>query len=340
MRRFASVGLVAVGLVMACSGSEEPGAVHVIKAEGVVGPIMERYLDRAIGGAEDSNAKAAVIELDTPGGLDSSMRDIVRRIEQSEVPVIVYVSPIGGRAASAGTFITMAAHVAAMAPNTSIGAASAINSDGSDIEGKLGKLNVIVEWNNESVSLNANVERTNGTNANLVINTKLLKDTTGKFDGRVYIESEQNKISIPVIVYAGEATVSANNKDGRIWLSIDVPDRWKFAKVVITNPDSGGSQSVTLTPSSNLSSIPARSVGEHWIEADVITDNGDVKGFSVLYVSDANSDGIFTDYLAMYGIPLKEAFMIATFLGIAVVIAFAWTRKNGSKEETNYTYFP
>jgi len=208
------------------------------------------------------------------------------------------------------------------------------------IEGELGKLNVIVEWNNESVSLNANVERTNGTNANLVINTKLLKDTTGKFDGRVYIESEQNKISIPVIVYAGEATVSANNKDGRIWLSIDVPDRWKFAKVVITNPDSGGSQSVTLTPSSNLSSIPARSVGEHWIEADVITDNGDVKGFSVLYVSDANSDGIFTDYLAMYGIPLKEAFMIATFLGIAVVIAFAWTRKNGSKEETNYTYFP
>jgi membrane-bound serine protease (ClpP class) len=66
------------------------------------------------------------------------MRDIIQRMESSTVPVIVYVSPAGGRAASAGTFITMAAHVAAMAPNTTIGAASAINSDGSDIEGTLG----------------------------------------------------------------------------------------------------------------------------------------------------------------------------------------------------------
>ena len=202
------------------------------------------------------------------------------------------------------------------------------------IEGELGQLKINLEWNNEPVSLNASIEKTNSTNVNLVINTKLSQNMTGKFEGRVYVESAQNKISIPVIVYADEATVSASNKDGRIWLSIDAPDRWKFAKVVITNPDNKGSQSVTLAPSSNLSSVPARSVGEHWIEAHVITDAGDVKGFSVLYVSNTSPDGIFTDYLTMYGIPLKEAFMIATFLGVAVAAVFVWTRKNGSKEET------
>lgn len=139
-RRIASLALILAGLAVACSSAEaEEGSVHVIKTDGSVGPIMERYLDRALDDAEDSHARAAVIALDTPGGFDSSMREIVQRIESAEIPVIVYVSPSGSRAASAGTFITMSAHVAAMAPNTSIGAASAINADGSDIEGTLGK---------------------------------------------------------------------------------------------------------------------------------------------------------------------------------------------------------
>jgi membrane-bound serine protease (ClpP class) len=129
-----------VGLAMACSGDGAPeGAVHRMRLDGSIGPITERYIDRGLDRAEDNNARFAVIELDTPGGLDSSMREIVQRIESSDVPVAVYVSPSGARAASAGTFITMSAHIAAMAPNTSIGAASAINSDGSDIEGTLGR---------------------------------------------------------------------------------------------------------------------------------------------------------------------------------------------------------
>ena len=139
-RKLAALLLVFTGLVAACAGApDEEGAVHVIKTDGTVGPIMERYLDRALDSAEDTNAKLAVIQLDTPGGLSSSMREIVQRIEASDVPVAVYVYPVGGRAASAGTFITMAGHLAVMAPNTSIGAASAINADGSDIEGTLGR---------------------------------------------------------------------------------------------------------------------------------------------------------------------------------------------------------
>lgn len=160
MRRWFAVGLFAAGLLLACSGTDEQGAVHVITADGTVGPVMEQYLDRALDDAEDTQAKAAVIALDTPGGLDSSMRAIVRRIQTSEVPVIVYVSPLGGRAASAGTFITMSGHVAAMAPNTSIGAASAINSDGSDIEGTLG-----TKIENDAVAFIRGIAELHGRNA-------------------------------------------------------------------------------------------------------------------------------------------------------------------------------
>lgn len=140
LRAGSFAAVVLVGLAMACSDDAPDGAVHRLRLDDrSIGPITERYIDRGIDRAEDNNAKIVVIELDTPGGLDSSMRDIVQRIESSDVPVAVYVSPSGGRAASAGTFITMSAHIAAMAPNTSIGAASAISADGSDIEGTLGK---------------------------------------------------------------------------------------------------------------------------------------------------------------------------------------------------------
>ena len=142
-RRRVALGIILLSLgaiAAACGGgTRDSGQVHVLKWDGIVNPVMERYIDRGIGTAERSDAAAVVIQLDTPGGLDSSMRDIIQRIESSTVPVIVYVSPAGSRAASAGTFITMAGHVAAMAPSTTIGAASPVNSDGSDIEGALGR---------------------------------------------------------------------------------------------------------------------------------------------------------------------------------------------------------
>jgi len=126
-------------LVIGCTkGPEtEPGAVHVLTTDGDVGPIMERYLDRGIDAAEDADATAVVIRLDTPGGLVTSMDNIIKRILESEVPVVVYVWPSGGHAASAGTYITYASHVAAMAPATQIGAATPISGSGEDIEGDL-----------------------------------------------------------------------------------------------------------------------------------------------------------------------------------------------------------
>lgn len=131
--------LLLFGLLSACAASiDADGAVHVLTAEGTVDQVMARYIDRGIDEAERTDAATVVIKIDTPGGLDSAMRDIVKRINASDVPVIVYVSPAGGRAASAGTFITMAGHVAAMAPNTAIGAAHPVGAGGQDIEGNLG----------------------------------------------------------------------------------------------------------------------------------------------------------------------------------------------------------
>ena len=141
LRLLVALVLVALGVAgFACEGG--PGAqaraVHVLTADGAVGPVMERYIDRGIDAAEDEEGEAVVLRLDTPGGLITSMNGIVKRILSSEVPVIVYVSPRGGHAASAGTFITMAAHVAAMAPATRIGAATPVGAGGEEIQGPLG----------------------------------------------------------------------------------------------------------------------------------------------------------------------------------------------------------
>ncbi|HEY9899764.1 MAG TPA: nodulation protein NfeD [Pantanalinema sp.] len=111
--------------------------VRVLEVKGAITPAIATYVARGLAEAGKAGDSAALIRLDTPGGLDSAMRDIVQAIEASRRPVIVYVSPQGGRAASAGVFITMAAHVAAMAPNTAIGAASPVASGGEEIKGTM-----------------------------------------------------------------------------------------------------------------------------------------------------------------------------------------------------------
>ncbi|HBG91980.1 MAG: serine protease [Nitrospirae bacterium GWF2_44_13] len=102
---------------------EQKKDVLVLTVNGIINPASAEYIGKSIKRANEQKAEAVVIELDTPGGLDTSMRDIVKDIIGSEVPVIVYVSPSGARAASAGVFITLAAHVAAMSPGTNIGSA-------------------------------------------------------------------------------------------------------------------------------------------------------------------------------------------------------------------------
>ena len=104
--------------------------VHKITIDGAINPVATEFIIQSIEEAEDANAELLVIELDTPGGLMASMHKIVKSILASEVPVAVYVSPSGSRAGSAGVFITMAAHIAAMAPSTNIGSAHPVNMQG------------------------------------------------------------------------------------------------------------------------------------------------------------------------------------------------------------------
>ena len=115
-------------------GFASGGQVDVCKVEGVIGPVVSEFIVEAIHQAVADSAECLIIELDTPGGLDTSMRDIVKELMASEVPVVVYVSPSGSRAASAGAFVTLAAHVAAMAPGTNIGAAHPVAFGGAKLD--------------------------------------------------------------------------------------------------------------------------------------------------------------------------------------------------------------
>jgi len=124
MRNFKAYFLVlALLLTWVAAAGAASRTVLVLPAVGSINPGLAEFILDGIRAAEKQQAEALVIKLDTPGGLDASMRQISQAIVNSRVPVIVYVSPRGARAASAGLLITMAAHVAAMAPGTNIGAA-------------------------------------------------------------------------------------------------------------------------------------------------------------------------------------------------------------------------
>jgi len=130
LRRALGLGLLAL-LPLAMGGpgasAEAPAPlVRVLEVKGPVNPPLASYIQRGIRVAEEEGASAVVVLMDTPGGLMESMREIVGAILNARVPVIVYVHPPGARAASAGTFIGLSAHLLAMAPNTTIGAASPV----------------------------------------------------------------------------------------------------------------------------------------------------------------------------------------------------------------------
>src|SRR5688572_26432605 len=112
-----------LALALPATALAAAGPVSTITVDGVISPVTVRLVETALAKAQAEGSQALIIRLDTPGGLERSMRAICQRLLNAEIPVIVYVAPTGARAASAGVFITMAAHVAAMAPATNIGAA-------------------------------------------------------------------------------------------------------------------------------------------------------------------------------------------------------------------------
>jgi membrane-bound serine protease (ClpP class) len=133
----AAVALLAVALPGSAALAAAP--VSLIELDGAITPITVRLLDTAIGRARTERSQALVVMLNTPGGLERSMRSMVQSILNADIPVIVYVGPTGARAASAGVFITMAGHVAAMAPATNIGAAHPVAAGGGQMDKEMSK---------------------------------------------------------------------------------------------------------------------------------------------------------------------------------------------------------
>jgi len=123
----------------AASPAEGPPQVLVATIASSINPVSADYLVSAIERAESDRAAVLVVELDTPGGLDSSMRQMVQEILRTEIPVVVYVAPSGARAASAGVLITLASDVAAMAPGTNIGAAHPVSVGGGGMDNTMAK---------------------------------------------------------------------------------------------------------------------------------------------------------------------------------------------------------
>ena len=110
--------------------------IMVVKISGAINPVVADFVEHEIQSANAARETLIILEIDTPGGLDTSMRQIIKAIQTSRVPVAAYVSPSGSRAASAGTFITIASHIAVMAPGTNIGAAHPVNLMGGEKSGQ------------------------------------------------------------------------------------------------------------------------------------------------------------------------------------------------------------
>jgi membrane-bound serine protease (ClpP class) len=124
---------IAAGLGGSLIAAASSTTVEVLTVDGTIVPVIADYIDRGISQAEENGATVCIIELDTPGGLLDSTDKIVKKIMNADVPIVVYVSPKGAWAASAGTFITLSAHIAAMTPGTTIGAAHPVSAGGEEI---------------------------------------------------------------------------------------------------------------------------------------------------------------------------------------------------------------
>jgi membrane-bound serine protease (ClpP class) len=154
-----SVGLGALGMGASALAADAPAPVLVGHIQGEINPITARYVDRVVSDGEADNAAAVVFVIDTPGGLIDSTYQITARFLATRIPIVTFVAPAGARAASAGTFITMAGHVAAMAPATNIGAAHPVDSSGGDIQGDLR-----LKAENDAVAHIVNIAKVRGRN--------------------------------------------------------------------------------------------------------------------------------------------------------------------------------
>lgn len=196
--------LLTVHSLLAAPSPPAARVIKVIRLDGVINPVTAEFLDRSIQQAAREGAVALIVMLDTPGGLDSSMRQMVKAIIASPVVVVTYVAPSGARAASAGVFITLASSVAAMAPGTNIGAAHPVAMGGAKLEKDMAakvendaaayikslaeKYGRNAEWAEEAVRKSVSVSESEALKLGVIdLVAANLDDLVAKLDGRKVI---------------------------------------------------------------------------------------------------------------------------------------------------------
>ena len=183
--------------------TQDKATILTIEVDGIINPATAKFITESIDQANQQGAQCLIIQLDTPGGLMESMRIIVKKILASNIPIIVYVAPKGARAASAGVFITMAAHIAAMAPGTHIGAAHPVTLGAEGKESKTMTEKVVndavadikataktrgrnVDWAEKAVRKSVSITEEEALKLNVVdLVSSDLQDLLTKIDGKV-----------------------------------------------------------------------------------------------------------------------------------------------------------
>ena len=200
--------ILALSLFLLCfsvNGFAGTNEIYVVKVSGSINPAVADFLKKSITKASEDKVSCIIIELDTPGGLSESMREIVMAIYASKIPVVIYVSPSGARAASAGVMITMAADIAAMAPGTNIGAAHPVGAGGKEIGGSMSekiindmvaytrsiaeKRNRNAEWVEKAIRKSVSITETEALKTNVIdIISKDMDDLIRQINGRTVKE--------------------------------------------------------------------------------------------------------------------------------------------------------
>ncbi len=199
--RFLILAFLLFSFCFSGNGLAAVNEVYIIEVSGSINPAVADFLEKGINKASADGVSCIIIEIDTPGGLAESMRQIVMAIFASKVPVVTYVAPSGARAASAGVMITIAADIAAMAPGTNIGAAHPVGAGGKDISGKMSEkvINDMVaqvksiaqkrgrnaEWAEKAVRKSVSVTETEALKENVIdVVAKDLDDLIRQINGR------------------------------------------------------------------------------------------------------------------------------------------------------------
>lgn len=192
--------LLTLLMLFLVTGSGYAGDIDIITVDGAITPVTARYIQDAVSRAEDKGAECLIIRLDTPGGLLQATMAIDKRLLSAAVPVVVYIYPGGGRAASAGVFISYAAHITAMAPSTNIGSAHPVNMGGQDtsrvmlekitndavahIRGLAQKRNRNAEWAEQAIRESVNITETEALALNVIdLIAENMTDLVDKLDG-------------------------------------------------------------------------------------------------------------------------------------------------------------